>query len=131
MWPFTDLRDPRWIFLRKYLVLRQDPANRNPTKLGHFNPNTWAAYLLGSDLFIKKYQAAAGLSYPDMGCSYQTFTRDDMLEMETVGPVTRVASGEWLEHREQWFLYGNISIHRWDDDGLDRILLPIPGLFVG
>ena len=131
MWPFTDLRDPRWIFLRKYLVLRQDPANRNPTKLGHFNTNTWAAYLLGSDLFVKKCQAAPGLSYPDMGSSYQTFTRDDMLEMETLGPITCVAPGEWLEHKEQWFLYRNISIHKWDENELDRILLPLPGLFVG
>jgi hypothetical protein len=131
MWPFTDLRDPRWTFLRKYLVLRQDPANRNPTKLGHFNENTWAAYLLGSDLFVKKYQAIAGLDYPDMGCSYQTFTRDDMLEMETLGPITRVAPDEWLEHREQWFVYGNISVQEWDENGLDRILLSIPGLFVG
>jgi|SRR5581483_7831895 len=131
MWPFTDLRDPRWIFLRKYLVLRQDPSNRNPTKLGHFNANTWAAYLLGSDLFVKKYRATPGLSYPDMGCSYQTFTRDDMLEMETLGPITRVNPGEWLEHREQWFLYGNISVQEWDENELDRILLPIPGLFVG
>jgi hypothetical protein len=131
MWPFTDLRDPRWTFLRKYLVLRQDPSNSNPTKLGHFNVNTWAAYLLGSDLFVKRYSAAAGLEYPDMGCSYQTFTRDDMLEMETLGPITRVAPGEWLEHKEQWFLHGDISVQEWDESGLDRILLSIPGLFVG
>ncbi len=131
MWPFTDLRDPRWTYLRKYLVLRQDPANANPTKLGHFNRNTWAAYLLGSDLFVKKYRAAPGREYPDMGCSYQTFTRDDMLELETLGPITRVASGEWLEHEEEWSLSRDITVKRWDDDELDRILLPILGRFVG
>lgn len=131
MWAFTDLRDPRWTFLRKYLVLRQDPANRVPTKLGHFNAKTWAAYLLGSDLFVKKYRATAGLRYPDMGCSYQTFTRDDMLEMETLGPITRVAPGEWLEHSEEWSLHGGISVQRWDDEELERILLPILGGFVG
>ena len=123
MWAFTDLGDPRWTFLRKYLVLRQDPANRQPTKLGHFNENTWAAYLLGSDLFLKTYRAEPGRTYPDLGCSYQTFTRDDMLELETLGPISRVAPGEWLEHAEHWSLYRNITVPGWNDDELDRLLV--------
>jgi hypothetical protein len=131
MWAFTDLRDPRWTFLQKYLVLRQDPANANPTKLGHFNLRTWAAYLSGSDLFLKRYQAIPGANYPDLGCSYQMFTRDDMLEMETLGPITRVAAGEWLEHIELWSLHRNISIRRWDEEELDGVFLPILGTFVG
>ncbi len=40
MWAFTDLSDPRWTFTKKYLVLRQDPANASPQKLGLFNQNT-------------------------------------------------------------------------------------------
>ena len=131
MWAFTDLRDPRWAFLHKYLVLRQDPDNSNPTKLGHFNLNTWAAYFLGSDLFIKIYKALPGRAYPDLGCSYQTFTRDDMLEMETLGPITRVRPGEWLEHIEHWRLHRDISPAQWDDAGLDRIFFSILRDFVG
>lgn len=131
MWAFTDLTDPRWTFLRKYLVLRQDPGNSNPTKLGHFNVNTWAGYLLGSDLFVKTYRASPGRVYPDLGCSYQTFTRDDMLEMETLGPITRVAPGEWLEHVEHWSFHRNILVPEWDDTELDRIFLPILRDIVG
>jgi hypothetical protein len=85
--------------------------------------NTWAAYLLGSDLFVKTYRAEPGRTYPDLGCSYQTFTRDDMLELETLGPISRVAPGEWLEHVEQWSLYRDITVTRWDDDELDRVLM--------
>jgi hypothetical protein len=130
MWAFTDLRDPRWTFLRKYLLLRQDPSNSEPTKLGHFNVNTWAAYLLGSDLFIKRYRATAGVPYPDLGCSYQTFTRHDMLELETLGPVTKVEPGGWLEHLEQWSLERQVIVPQWNDEELERILLPILGTFI-
>ena len=42
MWAFTDLSDPRWRFLKKYLALRQDPRMAAPQKIGHFNPDTWA-----------------------------------------------------------------------------------------
>jgi hypothetical protein len=59
------------------------------------------------------------------------FTRDDMLEMETLGPITRVAAGEWLEHIELWSLHRNISIRRWDEEELDGVFLPILGTFVG
>src|ERR1035441_1813373 len=45
MWAFTHLDDPRWRLSRKYLVLRQDPNNANPQKLGSYNRHTWGAYL--------------------------------------------------------------------------------------
>ena len=54
MWAFTNLADPRWKYTKKYLTLRQDPANADPQKLGAFNRNTWGAYLLGADLYIKR-----------------------------------------------------------------------------
>jgi len=127
MWAFTDLRDERYTFLEKYFVLRQDPANSKPTKLGHFNEKTWGAYLLGSDLFIKQVSAESGKSYPDMGCSYETFTRHDMLEIETLGPITKVAPGATLEHIEHWSLHAGITIPEWTDAALDAVLLPLLG----
>jgi hypothetical protein len=43
MWAFTDLADPRWRLSKKYLVLRQDPSNAVPQKLGSYNAKTWGA----------------------------------------------------------------------------------------
>lgn len=127
MWAFTDLRDERYTFLEKYFILRQDPANSKPTKLGHFNEKTWGAYLLGSDLFVKQVNAEVGKPYPDMGCSYETFTRHDMLEIETLGPITKVAPGATLEHLERWSLHAGVSIPAWTDAALDAVLLPLLG----
>ena len=125
MWAFTDLSDPRWKFAKKYVVLRQEPENAVPQKIGHFNPKTWGAYLLGSDLFIKRYDADASRPYPDFGCSYETFTRDDMLEIETLGPLTKLAPGASLEHIERWTLHRDIHLKEFTDEELDRVLAPL------
>ncbi len=125
MWAFTDLTDPRLVFTKKYLTLRQDPANTAPQKLGHFNSDTWAAYLLGSDLFLKQSKAEAGRLYPDMGCSFEIFTRNDMLEMETLGPIERLAQGQSLTHVEHWSLTKGVKLGAVSDAELDRILLPL------
>lgn len=121
MWAFTDLRDPRWTFLEKYLVLRHDPANAAHTKLGHFNENTWGAYLLGNEMFLKRYTADATKQYPDMGCSYETFASDGMLEIETLGPLTDVEPGDWVDHVERWSLHRDVAVSEWTDEGLDRV----------
>ncbi len=121
MWAFTDLSDPRWIFLKKYLVLRQDAKASSPQKIGHFNPHTWGAYFLNGDLFIKRSEADPALQYPDFGCSYETFTNDKILELETLGPLSRVMPGEWIEHVERWELRRVAAPVAWTDEALDGI----------
>jgi hypothetical protein len=125
MWAFTDLTDPRWIFTKKYLLLKQDPQNREPQKLGHFNVDTWGAYWLGSELFLKRSRADAGKPYPDLGCSFETFTRHDMLELETLGPITKVEPGEYVEHTEHWSLHAGVHFNAFTDVEIDRILMPL------
>jgi hypothetical protein len=127
MWAFTDLADSRWKFTKKYLMLRQDPHNTVPQKLGTFNPETWGAYLLGTDLYVKRYKAAAGApgAFTDMGCSFEMFTNGDFLELETLGPLVRLARGASLTHVETWELHRGVKIAQWDDVELDRVLLPL------
>jgi hypothetical protein len=125
MWAYTDLADTRWTFTKKYMMLQQDPKRSDPQKLGHFNAKTWAGYLLGNELFVKRSSADPSRTYPDFGCSYETYTNDKFLEIETLGPMTKLPAGGSLEHTERWSLYKNISIPAWTDAELDRVLLPI------
>ena len=127
MWAFTDLSDSRWTFLEKYLLLRQDPEATRPQKIGHYNPKTWAAYHLCSDLFIKRYDAGAanGKAFPDFGCSFETFTNGDTLELETLGPLTKLAAGENLKHVEVWSLHSGVNLEQVTDAELDRVILPL------
>lgn len=126
MWAFTNLADERWTLLRKYLVLRQDPGNPVPQKLGSFHRDTWGAYLLHGELFVKKLRAEGAMaSYPDCGCSFETFTNADFLELETLGPVTRLQAGETVTHTERWSAHRGVSVTRWDDEELDRVMAPL------
>lgn len=126
MWAFSNLSDPRWTFTKKYLMLRQDPNNADPQKLGSFNQSTWGAYLLGSDLFVKHYKAGTSpRAYPDFGCSFETFTNADFLELETLGPLQTLKKNASLEHTETWDLHRNVQIRGWNDAELDRVLGPL------
>ncbi|HJZ97695.1 MAG TPA: hypothetical protein VKE70_14395 [Candidatus Solibacter sp.] len=128
MWAFTDLGDPRWTFTKKYLVLRQDARNAVPQKLGTFNAHTWGAYLLNAELFLKRYEAAGEpAQYPDFGCSYETFTNADILELETLGPLTTLAPGAHVTHIEHWSAHRPVTISQWADPELDQALTPILG----
>ncbi len=126
MWAFSNLSDHRWRFTRKYLLLHQEPSNAEPTKLGSFNQKTWAAYAVGGQMFIKRYDAQdSPKGYPDFGCSYETFTNADFLEMETLGPLQHLKPGASLEHVEHWTLHKNVRLSKFDDDELDRVVLPL------
>jgi hypothetical protein len=125
MWAYTDLSDVRWGFTKKYLTLRQDPKNPVPQKIGHFNPRTWGAYYLNGEVFLKQYRPEADKTYPDFGCSFETFTNSEFLEMETLGPMTKIAPGQGVTHVEHWALYKGINIAAFNDAELDRVLLPL------
>jgi hypothetical protein len=125
MWAYTDFSDPRWTFTRKYFALRMDPRRSDPQKAGLFNRNTWAAYLLNNELFLKKAAADPARTYPDFGCSFETFTNNLFLELETVGPMTRVPAGGMVEHVERWSLHKGVSIPSITDAALDRVLGPL------
>ncbi len=120
MWAYTDLSDKRWRITKKYLALRNDPQIAEPQKIGTFNPKTWAAYLLGAELFVKQTAADPARTYPDFGCSFETFTNAEMLEMETLGPITKIEPGAAAEHTERWSLHKNVRIAEWTDAELDK-----------
>jgi hypothetical protein len=123
MWAFTDLSDPRWKFTNKYVVLRQDPSRANPTKIGHFNPKTWGAYVRERDLFVKRSDAPAGVAYPDLGCSFEMFANGFTLELETLSPLTRLEPGQKLEHVERWSLHRGVEVTEWTDAAIDENIL--------
>ncbi len=123
---YTNLSDNRWKFTRKYLLLHQDPKNPDPQKLGSFNKNTWAAYSLNNELFIKRYDAGdSPKPYPDMGCSFETFTNAEFLELETLGPIERLKPGAWVDHVEHWTLHKNVHLRNFTDAELDSTVLPL------
>ena len=122
MWAFTDLSDPRYTFTSKYLTLRQDVGHPSPTKIGLFNVNTFGAYLARGYLFVKRYTADPARKYPDFGCSFETFANGDTLELETLGPLTKLGPGEALEQVERWEVRWAGDLAAISDEAIDRLL---------
>ena len=125
MWAYTDFSDRRWTFTKKYLLLRHDPASVDAQKTGLFCARTFAAFLLGTDLFTKRCDVDPTAAYPDFGCSFEIFTNPDFLELETLGPLVRLAPGGSTTHVEHWALTRNVSLNSLTDEELDRVLLPL------
>jgi hypothetical protein len=51
------------------------------------------------------------------------FTNEKILELETLGPLTRLEPGASMDHTERWTLHRGVSIAKWSDPELDGVLL--------
>ncbi|MGB9809934.1 MAG: hypothetical protein ACPLSA_07860, partial [Caldanaerobacter sp.] len=60
-------------------------------------------------------------TYPDFGVSFETYTNDWMLEIETLSPLTKLKPGETVEHVEEWELYEGVYVKDIDEDVFDEI----------
>lgn len=123
LWPWTDPRDYRIGMGKRYLTVRQDenakevgPHYENALKLGVNNDQGYAAYFNDSQLFIKTFDTYPEQLYPDMGCSFETYTNPQMLELEALSPLYTVEPGQSVTQKEAWKLYDDISAPLNDED---------------
>ncbi len=113
LWSYTDLSDPRYTFTPQAILLRHaaqiagGPAQ--PQKIGLSNRRGWVAYYRNGDLFVKLFDPRQGAPYPDQGCACEAFTRFDMFELETLGPLAQVPPGGQVEYVERWSLASGFS----------------------
>jgi hypothetical protein len=123
LWPYFDFKDPRWSLGSKYITLKQD-AHRGPTKLGFLHQLRWVGYLNGGTLFVKRIAYQPHQHYPDGGCNYETFTNEEMLEMESLGPVVKLMPRDKAELVENWELHKDVAdVH--DEAGIEQHVLPL------
>jgi hypothetical protein len=80
---------------------------------------------LNGEIFLKQAKADPAMTYPDFGCSFETFTNNEFLEMETLGPVTKVPPNGSVTHEEQWSLHRGTKLDQFTDAELDRVLQPL------
>ncbi len=124
IWAFSNLSDPRLILGRQYIMLCQDKDSSEPLKIGVMVSDGWTAYYNNGHLFVKTFDYKSGALYPDFGCSVESFTNEAFLELETLGPLTLLESGESVEHVENWFLFRDIPEPHTDGD-IEQHILPL------
>jgi hypothetical protein len=123
LWPYFDFSDSRWNFGKKYIRLTQD-AKKGPTKIGLAHRQGWVAYWNQGTVFVKRFTHHDSKTYPDRGTSYQTFSNEDMLEMETVGALRTLLPGQSTELFETWELFGHVPAVKTEDE-IDQHILPL------
>ncbi len=124
LWDYTDMSDSRFSWGRKYILVTQDPGNSVPQKLGAMVTDGWAAYARKGHLFIKTVDFVEDAVYPDRGCSVEIFLNNEMLELETLGPLKHLEPGVSLEHIETWYLYWDIPMPASEDD-VETMIFPL------
>lgn len=112
LWPYTDLRDPRWRFSDRYVFLSQRADAPLPQKAGLAGVPPWCAYVRASSVFMKRALPAPG-PRPDFGSVLETFTNSSMLELETLGPLQSLTHGDFVLHEERWTVIpsGGVNVH--------------------
>jgi len=107
-WSYTDFSDDRWKIGRRYWLLHPKPG-RPATKLGFALPDRWVGYQVANQLFLKIFEFDPAATYPDLGCNYETFSKGDFIELESLGPLQTLAPGESASHTETWHLFDGIA----------------------
>ena len=77
------------------------------------------------DHVVKRYTADPEKRYPDFHCSYETFTNAEVLELETLGPLTSIQQEDGVEHVERWSLHRGMNLSSFTDETLDEAVLPL------
>ena len=117
LWPYTDMRDDRWLWGTDYVLLRQKVVQgQERAKVGINNNLGWAAYYLKPFLFIKRFAPVEGAHYPDFNSSLEVFSNNRMLELETLGPLAVLQPGAVVAHEERWALHRNVDLAFSEED---------------
>ncbi|MCL2664327.1 MAG: DUF4380 domain-containing protein [Defluviitaleaceae bacterium] len=121
-WEYSEMNDSRVRFGKKFITITQDVNKKNPFKLGYNNEGGWAAYFNKGQLFVKQFPTYEDGCYPDNGCTYETYTNSQMVEMETLGNLVQLAPGDAATHAEEWDLFEYEYKLTHDEDELEKIL---------
>jgi hypothetical protein len=124
LWSYTDMADPRWQWMHKYLTLHQFTHLEAPQKIGVSCLDGWIGYINRGHLFIKTFTHDTSAHYPDGGCSAEIYTNHQFLEVETLGPLIELAPGEKVEHVEDWYLFEQEAEIQTEAD-VDQYILPM------
>lgn len=105
LWHYTTMDDPRWKWGSKFIQLKQDSKTVTRQKFGTLNKKGWVAGYLDGELFLKTFGYDPDACYPDYGCNMEVYTDGDLMEIESLSPITKIEPGQTLIQTENWFYF--------------------------
>lgn len=100
-WPYTRLEDPR-LHLETDCVMLEGQAALPACKVGSFSTGGLLEYCRNGVILRKQITVQPDQVYTDLGCNLELFVNDQVLELETFGPLVRLDPGDTVEHVEEW-----------------------------
>ena len=104
LWPYTQLSDPRLLIEDDYLFIDGKPQP-NECKIGCRNSAGWLGYAKDKVFFRKRFTPQLDAPHPDWGCNTEVYIRDRFIELESLGPLVQLQSGESVSHQETWEIF--------------------------
>ena len=95
-----------------------------PQKIGVFDSDGWAAYANKNALFVKQTPIQFDGVYPDLGANFEVFTNDQILEVESLGPLEMIPPKGMIDHLESWTLFDNVPQPENEED-VEKYILPL------
>lgn len=126
LWAYTDMTDPRWYWGQNYVLLRQQPGNTKPQKVGALVTDGWVGYVRDGRCFLKTFAVQPDAIYPDGNVNAELFTNQFMLEVETLGPLTELLPGTAVTHTETWHLFEGVPTPTNDHDVATAVVPILP-----
>jgi len=101
LWPYSRWDDPRLRLGESVIEVLAQPL-ATPFKIGYLNLAGWAEYRYEGVTFRKRWTPQPERRHADYGCNVEVYASERHLELETLGPLTRLEVGEMAEHIEVW-----------------------------
>lgn len=114
-WPYTDINSPHVQWGNRFVRIRAQ-FQTGAFKLGFPNPNGWLAYLWQDTLFVKKAPYEPAADYYERGSSSQFYCNDKFVELESLGPISKLEPNQSITHQETWHLYADVAFPVSEDD---------------
>jgi hypothetical protein len=106
LWPYSKISDQRVQISDNKIIAKSDIKVSNPYKIGAYNKDIRAEYVLEKDdkkaTFCKEAVGVDGEIYPDFHCNFENYFSDKIHEVETLSSVQDVEKGQAIEHIEIW-----------------------------
>jgi len=108
LWPYTRWQDPRLRLGDEHIVIEACP-NLPAFKVGYMNHHGWISYLRRRVLFIKRFEPHVDQPHADLGCNVEVYCNERFIELETLGPLCRLAPGQSVTHVETWEVHPGVD----------------------
>jgi len=121
LWAYSRNDDPRYVVRDGALEVRSavmaDRPLDGPFKIGTALRRGWVGHYRDGLLLIKYAGHDETCDYADLGASAQVYSHGEFTELETLGPLTDLDSGDAAEHHEDW------AVHLLDEAEAERLVL--------